>query len=265
MHDLPIIDKGRSIDWGLTSEDYAQWRPNYPPCFYERLAALGVGLPGQRILDLATGVGFLARNFAKRGADVTGIDIAQGQVEGAQKAAQAEGLEIRFFQAPAEDTGLDSKSFDVITASQCFPYFDKSKVIPEVKRLLAPGGVLVTAHFCWLPRLDSVAKASEALVLKYNPAWSSADWHGIVPPTQSWAVDHFTLRGMFVYDTPVEFTRARWRGRMRACRGTGATLSPERLKAFDDEHKAMLEDMVEEPFTVLHRVDAHIYSPDAWE
>ena len=51
------IDGGRSIDWGRTSRDYARHRPGPPPSYFERLAALGVGRPGQRLLDLATGTG----------------------------------------------------------------------------------------------------------------------------------------------------------------------------------------------------------------
>ena len=45
-------------------------------------------------------------------------------------------------------------------------------MISEVKRLLQPDGLLVTSHFCWLPRRDSVAYASEQLVLRYNPNWT---------------------------------------------------------------------------------------------
>jgi 2-polyprenyl-3-methyl-5-hydroxy-6-metoxy-1,4-benzoquinol methylase len=47
------------------------------------LAALGIGQPGQRILDLGTGTGVLARAFAKRGAVVTGVDIAANQIAAA--------------------------------------------------------------------------------------------------------------------------------------------------------------------------------------
>ena len=44
----PAIDSGASVDWGLTSPDYALYRPGPPDELYARLHALGVGLPGQR-------------------------------------------------------------------------------------------------------------------------------------------------------------------------------------------------------------------------
>ena len=127
MHDLSPIDGSRRLDWGRTSADYASWRPDYPPEFYDRLAAFGIGLPCQRILDLGTGVGFLARNFAGRGAQVTGIDISPEQIEEARRQAGQDGLAIEFRVAPAEETGCADAAFDVVTASQCWLYFDKAR------------------------------------------------------------------------------------------------------------------------------------------
>ena len=63
------IDGGREFDWGRTSEEYAAYRQGYPPAFYAMLQALGIGTPEQRILDLGTGTGVLARAFAGSGAN----------------------------------------------------------------------------------------------------------------------------------------------------------------------------------------------------
>ena len=48
------IDEGHAFDWGKTSPDYAVYRPGYPASFYTVLQALGIGTPGQDILDLST-------------------------------------------------------------------------------------------------------------------------------------------------------------------------------------------------------------------
>lgn len=258
MYGVGTIDSGNTIDWGLTSEDYGRWRPNYPESFYRRLQALGIGVEGQSILDVGTGVGFLARSFAKAGARVTATDISEGQIQVAQKYAEAEGLNIRFFTAPAEQSGLPDQSFDVISASQCWPYFDSKRMIEEARRLLKAGGFLVTAHFCWLPRLDAMARATEELILSFNPAWSAGDWAGIIPAIPSWATEKLELRGMFQYDEAISFTHESWRGRIRACRGVGAAMSRERVAEFDAAHAALLKERVPDPFTVLHRIDSHI-------
>lgn len=116
---LNHIDSGRPIDWGKTSYDYATYRPGPPDSFYEKLLALDIGLNKQRILDLATGTGVLARQFAKQGAIVSGIDISDVQLEQAKRLAEQENVEVDFRVSPAEITPFDENSFYVITANQC--------------------------------------------------------------------------------------------------------------------------------------------------
>ncbi len=258
---MASIDPGRSIDWGRTSSDYAEFRPGPPTSFYERLRELGVGIAGQRILDLGTGTGVLAREFASAGCRAVGVDISAEQIEAARALAQGERLAAEFRVAPAEDTGLPAASFDVVTANQCWLYFDRDRAVAEVKRLLAPKGVLVVSHFTYLPRLDPIARRTEELVLRFNPQWTAADWSGDVPAIPRWVREDFILAGSFVYDEAIPFTRESWRGRMRACRGVGAVLSPAEVERFDLEHVAMLRECVPEQFHVLHRLNAHVLSP----
>lgn len=52
-----------------------------PHHFFERLAAFGVGLPGQRVLDLGAGSGEIARSLARRRALVTAIDASAEWIE----------------------------------------------------------------------------------------------------------------------------------------------------------------------------------------
>lgn len=259
MHGVRTVDPGRVIDWGRTAEDYAQHRAGPPASFFQRLLDLGVGLPGQRILDLATGTGALARSFAAQGCRVAGTDIAAGQIDMARRLADAQGLQVDFRVAAAEQVVFPAASFDVATANQCWLYFDVARTLQALRAQLVPQGLLVTSHFSWLPREDPVARASEALVLQFNPAWRGADWSGEVPQLPSWATDRVRLRSRFVYDQPIAYTRDGWRGRMRACRGVGATLSAEEVAAFDQAHADLLDRIAPAHFPILHRIDAHLF------
>lgn len=252
------IDDGRPIDWGDTSEDYATFRPGPPEAFYDVLKALGIGLPGQSVLDLGTGTGVIARAWAQRGAVVAGIDIAREQIDQARRLAQLAGLQIDFRVAPAEDPPFSDHCFDVATANQCFLYLDPDRTLSSLRRVLVPGGRLVTSHFNWLPRLDAIARRSEQLVLKFNPSWQGADFDGIVAAVPDWAPPDVVVEAHFWFDVDVPFDRESWRGRMRASRGIGATLSPDDVRAFDREHADLLAQTAPPEFTVKHRVDARI-------
>lgn len=108
--------------------------------------------------------------------------------------------------------------------------------------------------------------------LKSTDAGRSIDWDrtsvdyaryrpGIIPLMPRWAEADFNLTAMFWYDEPVAFTRAGRRGRIRACRGIGATLSEAEVARFDAALDAMLREAGGETFDILHRIDAHILRP----
>jgi SAM-dependent methyltransferase len=259
--DGAALDGGCAIDWSRTSADYAAHRPGPPQRLFEVLATLGIGRPAQRVLDLGTGTGLVARELARRGAMVTGIDIAPGQIAAARESAADEGLAIDFVVAAAEAAPFAAASFQVAIASQCWMYFDVERTLAELRRLLTPDGVLVTTHFSWLPRVDPIARASEALVLAANPQWRGGDWAGTIAGEPAWAAGRATVEAMFWFDADVPFTRASWRGRMRACRGVGATLASPEVATFDGALAAWLDAHAPPSFTIRHRIDAHVLRP----
>lgn len=54
------------------------------------------------------------------------------------------------------------------------------------------------------------------------------------------------------YDINVSFTKETWHGRMKACRGVGASLSQEEIAQWEQEHKKLLDSIAPERFDVLH-------------
>ena len=78
-----------------------------------------------RVLDIGTGTGTVARELAQRGGEVLGLDPAQGQIAAARWLAAEEGLSARFEKGLAERTGQPDASFDLVTAAQCWHWFDR--------------------------------------------------------------------------------------------------------------------------------------------
>lgn len=255
-------DKGHKAEWGKTSRDYAVHRPGPPASFYEKLLERDIGIEGQSVLDLGTGTGVLARELATRGCIVSASDISSGQVDMAAELASQACLDIDFKTGVASQIDWPDNSFDIVTALQCWWYFDHAKANAEIARVLKPGGRLAICSFSFLPKEDEIVAASEAMVLKHNPEWSGAGWDGTVPIFGDTMPEEKYLTDKFVYDEAIPFTRESWRGRMRALRGIGASLSAEAVEAFDREHELLLNDITGVDFTILHRIDAHIYKFD---
>ncbi|MCA9869039.1 MAG: class I SAM-dependent methyltransferase [Anaerolineae bacterium] len=244
------------VDFGRTSEDYARYRAGFPASLFERLAQRGIGLPGQQILDLGTGTGTLARGFARRGCAVTGVDVAAEQLAQADELDRLAGVQVEYRVAPAEDTRLPSNSFDVVSAGQCWHWFDRPRTAAEISRLLKSGGTLVIAHYDWLPLPGNVVALTEELILRYNPAWHFGSGTGIYP---QWfgdvAVAGFQEIESFTYDEPAIYSNEAWRGRVRASAPIGGSLPAEDVDRFDAALAAALEQRFpDEPLAVPHRV-----------
>ncbi len=71
--------------------------------------------------------------------------------------------------------------------------------------------------------------------------------------------EFFDLKTFHVVHEPIPFTRESWRGRYRACRGVGASLSVPEIEACDGEHDKLLRRIVPESFTVLHEMVIQIF------
>lgn len=248
------IDNGQAFDWGRASKDYAKYRDIYPREFYEKLAELSLGVQGQKALDIGTGTGVIPRNMYAYGADWTGADISDNQIAYAKQLSQEAGMNIQFLVSAAEEIDFPDESFDVIIACQCFMYFDKDILLPKIHRMLNVDGHFAILFMAWLPEENEIAKTSEEMVLKYNPSWTGGHMTRYSLETPPWCKDLFEPVHMLAYDLPVNFTRDSWHGRMKACRGIGASsLSQAEIAAWEKEHMEYMQ-TVPEVFDILHYV-----------
>ncbi len=244
------IDLGNEFDWGKASKYYAKYRDIYPDEFYQKILDLGYCKDNQKILDLATGTGVLPRNMHKYGGKWTGVDISENQIKYAKELS--DNLDINYIVSPVEELAFEENNFDVITACQCFMYFDKNILLPKIHKWLKTNGHLLIMFMNWLPYESEIAYRSEELVLKYNPTWSGKGSIRSEIETPDCLADMFTVSNKIAFDINVNFTRDTWHGRIKACRGIGTgALSKEEIAKWEIEHKAMLSSYPEK-FTIPH-------------
>jgi SAM-dependent methyltransferase len=199
------------------------------------LETLGVGLPGQRLLDLGTGTGLLARAFALRGCRVTGLDLSGELLAEARRADLAAKVSIDYIQAPAEASGLPAGEFDVISAATCWHWFDRPKVAAEARRLLRPEGRLVIAALDWHARPGNVVDVTRETIQDFSPVPAPKSWNTFQYPawTHDLSAAGFDDWEACAFTTQLPYSHQAWLGRIRASAGVGPVMDPPTLARFD--------------------------------
>lgn len=107
----------------------------------------GTGLAGKKVLDVGCGGGILSESMARRGADVTGIDLGTENLKAAALHAEQSGLEntLGYQHIPVEALAkTHAGQFDVVTCMEMLEHVpNPSSIVQACFELLAPGGVCV--------------------------------------------------------------------------------------------------------------------------
>jgi 2-polyprenyl-6-hydroxyphenyl methylase/3-demethylubiquinone-9 3-methyltransferase len=103
------------------------------------------GLSGQRVLDVGCGGGLLAEGMARRGAIVTGIDLAPEALAVGRLHALESGVEVDYRQEAVESVAAARPAgFDLVTCLEMLEHVpDPSAVVASLARLVRPGGHVI--------------------------------------------------------------------------------------------------------------------------
>ena len=161
-----MIDPARSFD--LAPEEYEATRPSYPE---EVLDLLPVASDAT-VLDLGAGTGKLTRILTGRYARVVAVEPLDGMRAILERVVpEAEAL-----PGSAEQIPLDDASVDAVFAAQAFHWFDHDRAIPEIARVLRPGGVVALV---WNRPDEGRESPLPAPYLAYlDELRASAEFHG---------------------------------------------------------------------------------------
>lgn len=117
------------------SSQYASFRPNYPRQLFDWLGSI---TPSRELAwDCGAGTGQASVKLADVFDRVIATDASRAQLEAATAHAKVE-----YRVAPAEESGLESSSADLVTVAQALHWFDLPRFYAEVRRVLKPRGVI---------------------------------------------------------------------------------------------------------------------------
>lgn len=102
------------------------------------------GFEGKRLLEVGCGVGIDLSRFAKGGARVTGVDLADKSIELAKKNFSQQKLKGSLIRGNGEALDFDNDSFDCVFAHGVIQYTaDATAMVSEIHRVLKPGGMAI--------------------------------------------------------------------------------------------------------------------------
>jgi len=175
------------------AENYAKFRPGYPPGVLEVLES-ECGLTAESVVaDVGSGTGILAELLLKNGNRVFGVEPNEAMRVFAEEKLRRY-KQFVSVEGSAEATTLADNSIDLVVAAQAFHWFDREKTKQEFKRILKPGGRVV---LLWNERrLDSTPflRAYEDLLLRYGTDYHEVRHENVVEKlAEFFAPDSFKL------------------------------------------------------------------------
>jgi SAM-dependent methyltransferase len=125
---------------------YERYRLPYPEKLIGRVIALAGLAPGDAVLDLGSGPGFLAVPFALAGMAVTAADPEPAMLEAAGAAAHAAGVTLSLWQGGSYDLAPGMGPFQLVAIGRAFHWMDRAATLKMLDRILAPGGGIAFFH-----------------------------------------------------------------------------------------------------------------------
>jgi SAM-dependent methyltransferase len=138
-----VSDRARSFE--TVAAEYERHRPEYPEEAL-RWAVERVGLEGgARVLDVGAGTGKLTRGLAALGFEVLAVEPGAPMLRQLEKAVPA----AEALQGAAESIPLPDAGVDAAFAGQAYHWFDRERALPELHRVIGPGGGLALLWNWW--------------------------------------------------------------------------------------------------------------------
>jgi SAM-dependent methyltransferase len=135
----------RSRSFETVAADYERHRPEYPEEAL-RWAASQLGLEsGARVLDVGAGTGKLTRGLVALGFDTVAVEPGAPMLAQLREAVP----EAEAHEGPAEAIPLPDSSVEAGFAGQAFHWFDPDRALPELRRVIRPGGGLALLWNWW--------------------------------------------------------------------------------------------------------------------
>jgi SAM-dependent methyltransferase len=180
--------------FAVAADAYERGRPGYPQDAVDHIVrVLAIG-PERTVLDLGAGTGKLTRLLEPTGATIVAVEPVDAMR--AELSRRSPG--VRALAGTAEAIPLEDASVDAAVVAQAFHWFDGERALPEIRRVLRPGGRLGLIWNIRDESVDWVARLTEIIHTHRagTPHFSTGEWRRplertpLFGPLHSWVTTH---------------------------------------------------------------------------
>jgi SAM-dependent methyltransferase len=153
--------------FGATAAAYAEHRPDYAEAAVQWALEPIRDRAGFRVADMGAGTGKLTATLVRLGTDVTAVEPDQQMLAELRRAMPA----ARSVPGSAEAIPLPDASVDAVVAGQAMHWFELDRAMPEIARVLTPGGVFAGLwnvdddRVGWVAGLAEISKRKSSITL----------------------------------------------------------------------------------------------------
>lgn len=141
-------------------------------------------LSGLSLLDVGSGGGLLCEPLTRLGAQVTGIDAGEKNIQVATLHAEQSGIAIDYQHSTAEAFAEQGQQFDVVTALEIIEHVANPQLfVQSVMQLVKPGGMAFFSTLNRTPKAYALAIIGAEYVLRWLPR-GTHDWKKFVRPSE---------------------------------------------------------------------------------
>jgi ubiquinone/menaquinone biosynthesis C-methylase UbiE len=133
------VHPAAAAGFAAAAEVYERARPSYPRDAVDWIVQRAGLRPGRLVVDVAAGTGKLTRLLVPSGAEVVAVE----PVPEMRRKLEEVVPDVDAITGTAERLPFADASVDVVTVAQAFHWFDHARALPELHRVLRPGGLLV--------------------------------------------------------------------------------------------------------------------------
>lgn len=207
------------VEFGQVVTNYASTRNDMPNSLFESLMLRNITFDRKKVADLGSSTGAFTKKLKLRKANVVGVEPSSILLAEAEASTKREYLPIPYINGTAEQTGLDSDEYDIVTVMRAWHRFNREEALTEIKRVLKNKGTMLIIDSGFLSD-HAVVEETLRVLGKYVPNGVNITGTNVeakqrlngfpVEWFEEWRMNGFELRDFYKIDYCISFTNKEW-------------------------------------------------------